>query len=327
MSLERSHHGRKVGLRLAVLLALAIGACVLRLMVGNGSLAWAESRAIFDLRLGRVLSGAAVGSGLAIAGVLLQSLLRNPLAAPDLLGLSAGAGFAVTLFTLLTGAAIGVASSGVPALLGSMAVLGFVWVLSQRRGLIDPVTMILVGVILSVLLGAGASLLRTLLPDQGQSAARWMMGSISDSVSRPTVYAVWGLVIVTGAVSWSMGRRFDAASLGEDEARSSGVPVGAVRAVQLVGAGVLTAGTILLAGPVGFVGLVCPHAARIILGPSHRALLIGAACCGIALVVGADAGVKSMPGPGGRVPVGVITSLIGGPIFLVILLRSRRAWS
>lgn len=312
---------------LGLIAAAAVLACLMRLFVGGASLGWPESEAILELRVNRVLSGSAVGAGLAVAGVLLQSLLRNPLAAPDLLGLSAGAGFAVTLYSLITGAAIGVAVSAIPALLGAVLVLGFIWTLSQKRGLIDPITMILVGVILAVLLGSGASLLRTLMPDQGQSAARWMMGSISDSTGRATILGVWAMVAIAGGVSWWFGRVFDAASLGEDEARSSGVPIRSIRLVQLIGAGVLTAGTILLAGPVGFVGLVCPHAARMILGPSHRTLLIGAALAGVALVVGADALVKAMPGPAGRVPVGVITSLIGGPVFLVILLRSRRAWS
>ncbi|MFK7883008.1 MAG: FecCD family ABC transporter permease [Phycisphaerales bacterium] len=314
-------------MKLSVFGLVAILACLVRLLVGGESLGWPGSSVILELRVNRVLAGAAVGAGLAIAGVLLQSLLRNPLAAPDLLGLSAGAGFAVTLFSLLTGAAVGVASSAVPALLGAVVVLGFIWILSQRRGLIDPITMILIGVILAVLLGSGASLLRSLMPDQGQSAARWMMGSISDSTGRATIWGVWAMVGVVGVQSWWMGRRFDASSLGQDEARSSGVPVRTVRVVQLVGAGALTAGTIVLAGPIGFVGLVCPHAARMILGPSHRGLIVGAACAGVALVVGADALVKAMPGPAGRIPVGVITSLIGGPVFLVILLRSRRTWS
>ncbi len=257
--------------------------------------------------------------------MLLQSLLRNPLAAPDLLGLSAGAGLAVTLWSLATGAAIGVAASALPALLGALAVLGFVLLVSQRRGLIEPVTMILVGVIVAMLLGSVMALVRTLLPDQGQSAGRWMMGVISDDASRPMVAGVWLATLAVGVASVRLGRLFDAASLGDDEARSSGVPVGMLRAVQLVGAGVLTAGTIVLAGPVGFVGLVCPHAARLLLGPGHRALIVGAALAGFALVVGADAAVKAFPGPAGRVPVGVVTSLIGGPVFLVLLLRGRRA--
>jgi iron complex transport system permease protein len=315
--------GRQVGLRLGLLLGLAAAAGLLRLLVGDGSLAWAESGAIFDLRLHRLLTGSAVGAGLAIAGVLLQSLLRNPLAAPDLLGLSAGAGLAVTLWSLATGAAIGVAASAVPALAGALGVLGFVWLLAQRRGLIDPVTMILVGVIVAVLLGSATALVRTQLPDQGQSASRWMMGVISDDVPRSAVGGVWAVTLGIGGLSVWMGRVFDAASLGEDEARASGVPIGLVRAVQLIGAGVLTAGTIILAGPVGFVGLVCPHAARILLGPGHRTLIFGAALAGIALVVGADALVKALPGPAGRVPVGVVTSLVGGPVFLVMLLRSR----
>lgn len=321
---------RQVWTRLLILLALAAGAGLLRLLVGGGSwggwggLAWPESWAILELRLARLATGAAVGAGLGVAGVLLQSLLRNPLAAPDLLGLSAGAGLAVTVWSLVTGAAIGVAASGLPALAGAMGVLGFVWLLAQRRGLIDPVTMILVGVIVAVLLGSVTMLVRTLLPDQGQSASRWMMGVISDDASRPVVVGVWGITLAVAGVSVWMGRLFDAASLGEDEARSSGVHLGAVRAVQLIGAGVLTAGAIVLAGPVGFVGLVCPHAARLLLGPGHRMLIVGAALAGIALVVGADAAVKAFPGPAGRVPVGVVTSLIGGPVFLVMLLRARR---
>jgi len=315
---------RQLGLRLGLLVLLAAGAGVLRMLVGGGGLVWPESGAIFDLRFHRLLTGSAVGAGLAIAGVLLQSLLRNPLAAPDLMGLSAGAGLAVTLTALLTGGAIGVAGSAAPALVGAMVVLGFVWVLSQRRGLVDPVTMILVGVILSVLLGSATALVRTQLPDQGQSAARWMMGAISDDAPRGAVAGVWLVTLAIGGVSLWMGRLFDAASLGEDEARSSGVPIGWVRAVQLVGAGVLTAGTIVLAGPVGFVGLVCPHAARLLLGPGHRVLVVGSALAGVALVVGADALIKAVPGPAGRVPVGVVTSLVGGPVFLAMLLRSRR---
>lgn len=313
-----------LAVRLAPLVLGAAVACLLRLLVGGPALAWPESGDILALRVDRVLTGSAVGAGLAIAGVLLQSLLRNPLAAPDLLGLSAGAGLAVTATALATGTAIGVASSALPALVGAMGVLGLVWLISQRRGLIDPVTMILVGVIVAVLLASVTALVRTQLPDQGQSAARWMMGAISDDASRPAVVGVWLAVVLVGSAAFAMGPSFDAASLGEDEARSSGVPIGLVRTVQLVGAGLLTAGTIVLAGPVGFVGLVCPHLARILLGPGHRALIVGSALAGVALVVGADALVKAFPGPAGRVPVGVVTSLVGGPVFLAMLLRSRR---
>lgn len=315
---------RRTSLGLAALAAAAVLACLLRLLVGGHALAWPESSAILDLRVHRVLTGAAVGAGLALAGVLLQSLLRNPLAAPDLLGLSAGAGLAVTLNSLMTGAAMGVAASAPPAFVGAAVVLALVWFISQRGGLIDPVTMILVGVILSVLLASATALVRTQLPDQGQSAARWMMGAISDDAAGSVVAGVWLVTAVVGGVSLWMAPTFDAASLGEDEARASGVPIGVVRSVQLIGAGVLTAGTIVLAGPVGFVGLVCPHAARLLLGPSHRGLIVGSILAGVALVVGADAAVKAFPGAAGRVPVGIVTSLIGGPVFLVMLLRARR---
>lgn len=306
-----------------LLIACAI-VVALRLMVGTEGWGIASDPSIHQLRLDRVFIGSIVGASLGLSGALLQSLLRNPLASPDLMGLSAGAGFAVTLRTWQVGSLLGASAAAFPALVGAMGVLFFVWFLSQRRGIIDPITMILVGVIVSVILGAATMLVVSMMPDRGFSVSRWMMGTLREQVDATTLMVCAGLVLVVVVWSGIAARSFDVMALGEDEARSIGVSVSRVRAGQFIGAGLLTAISIVLAGPIGFVGLVCPHLVRLLVGPGHRTLIIGSALAGIALVVGADTLVRAIPTDAGRIPIGVITSLIGGPVFLVMLMRMRR---
>lgn len=306
------------------LLIASIVVIALRLMVGSSSWGLSNDATIHELRLSRVIIGVLVGSSLGLSGALLQSLLRNPLASPDLMGLSAGAGFLVTLRTWQVGVALGAGAAAFPALLGAMGVLVFVWFLSQRRGLIDPITMILVGVIVSVILGAGTMLIASMMPDRGFAVSRWMMGSLREEVDRGMVsIAAATVLLVLGWAVYS-ARSFDVMSLGEDEARSIGVRIAPLRLGQFCGAGVLTAVSIVLAGPIGFVGLVCPHLVRLLAGPAHRTLMIGSALSGIVLVVGADTLVRAVPTGAGRIPIGVLTALIGGPMFLIMLLRMRR---
>ncbi|MEX0876661.1 MAG: iron chelate uptake ABC transporter family permease subunit, partial [Phycisphaerales bacterium] len=176
---------RRAILTISGLVLLCGVIAVARLMVGGAGgegFGFSDHERIHELRVHRVLVGAIVGASLGLAGALLQSLLRNPLAAPDLMGLTAGAGFAVTLRTWQAGVALGAGAAAFPALLGAIAVLVFVWVLSQRRGLIDPVTMILVGAIVSVILGAATMLVASLMPDRGFSVSRWMMGSLREDI-------------------------------------------------------------------------------------------------------------------------------------------------
>jgi len=304
------------------LLCIAVGG--LRLVVGSEGLGLSQHPEINEIRLHRLFIGSLVGGSLGLAGALLQSLLRNPLASPDLMGLTAGAGFAVTLRTWQLGIALGAGAAAFPALLGAISVLVFVWFLSQRRGLIDPVSMILVGVILSVILGAATMLVASLMPDRGFSVSRWMMGALREDISPAPIWISAGVLAVVLAWSIAVARGFDAMALSEDEARSVGVRVGMIRAGQLVGSGVLTAVSIVLAGPIGFVGLVCPHIVRLLAGPAHRTLVIGSMLAGVALVVGADTFVRLVSTDAGRIPIGVVTSLIGGPMFLVLLLKMRR---
>lgn len=309
---------------LIVLLGLCVAVAVLRLMVGSDGLGFSPNETIMDIRQQRVMVGGLVGASLGLAGVFLQSLLRNPLAAPGLMGLSAGAGFAVTLQTWIVGSAIGASAAAIPAFGGALGVLVCLWILSQRRGMLDPVTMILVGVIISVILGAATMLIASLMPDRGYGVSRWMMGMLREDLGMIEIYGAMGVLVVVLGVGLIWAEAFDVLALSEDEARSAGVRVGLVRNGQLIGAGILTAISIVLAGPIGFVGLVCPHIVRLLLGPAHRGLLIGSAMSGFVLVVGADTLVRLLATDAGRIPIGVITALVGGPMFLVMLLRSRR---
>ena len=310
---------------LAALLAAAVAAL---LLAGLGDLTESERAAILGLRTQRAGMAAAVGAALAVAGVMLQSLLRNPLASPDLLGLASGAGLAVMLSVYLAGAAGGVAlgagGAGAAALAGSCVTLAVVYALSQRRGFLDPVTLVLVGVIVSVMCGAGSMFIAVLSADPFSGVARWTIGALDDNVPLRWVWGVGGIVLAATALGAWAGPAMDAAALSEDEARSVGVPLGALRLMLFGLAGVLTAAAVVLAGPVGFVGLVCPHVARLLAGPSHRVVVVGSALAGAAMMVGADLVVRSLDLPGGRMPIGIVTAVLGGPVLIALLRHSSR---
>ncbi len=306
---------------LALLLALAIAA---RLFAGD---AVGGLHGIWELRVQRIIIGTLVGSSLGIAGVLLQSLLRNPLASPDLIGPTAGAGLAVmarayvahALGFATTGALSGAAANAPAALVGAVGVLALVYTLSQRRGLVEPISLVLMGVIISILCGAATMFLANLLGEEGFRVARWSIGALSEETSTATLVAVGagvGLGLVAGM---ALAPAMDVAALSDDEARSSGLSLGRLRFYLFALAGMLTAGSVVLAGPVGFVGLVCPHLVRLLAGPSHRTLVLGSALAGAALIVGADALTKAINLGGGRMPIGILTALIGGPVFILLL--------
>jgi iron complex transport system permease protein len=308
---------------LIVLVLLLAAAGAARLVVGGETLGWPDHPEVWGLRLHRLAAAGIVGGALALGGLFLQSLLRNPLASPDLIGLAPGAGFGVMLATYLNYLATGELTrwTGVagPALLGALGALGLVYFISQRRGLIDPAAMILVGVIVGLVFGAGTVFLQFQMPDRGQSAVRWLMGSISDETSGPQLIAAGGLVVLAVAGAVSAARLLDAASLEEDEARSVGLRVGRVRAGLFIASGALAAAAVVLAGPIGFVGLIAPHAARMAGGPRHAMLSVNSALAGAALLIAADALVKGIDLGAGRLPVGVLTAALGGPFFIVLL--------
>ena len=301
---------------LSILLALGLA---LRLTVEpGGGLGLPESAVVWGIRLDRAIAAIIVGASLGAAGVALQAMLRNPLASPDLLGMSAGAVLAVTL-----GRALGVhVPDELAALLGAVGALGLVLLLGRRRGQVEPVTLILVGVALAIGLGSLASAIRSAMPPSARPEDGWLFGTLTDGLTTERL-AVSGMVAVAGVLWIALrARALDAAAMGEDEALTTGVPLRRLRIEMLIVAGALTAVAVVLAGPIAFLGLVCPHLVRMVMGPRHAPLAFGAAMAGAILMLVSDSVVRVMPLETGRLPTGVVVAVLAAPA-LIVILRSQ----
>ena len=343
MKARGSHpHAVRGTLLLAAGLLLAIAArLTLAIPIDGGiELAW-PGGVVGELRVRAVAAAAGVGASLAVSGVLLQALLRNPLASPFVLGVSAGASLGVAVALTVAGSA-GLASTAIgawiaggggagmghvgPAMLGAVAALAVVAGLGRGGGRrwIDPLAVLLAGVVVSAVCGSLVLALEHVsTTGLRRGMLAWLTGSIDDLLPPGllvTVLACGGLGTLAAS---RMGASLDVLSLGEDEARSVGAPVHTVRVLLFGLAGALTAVAVAVAGPIAFVGLIAPHAARGLVGAGHRVLVPAAALAGAGLLVAADAAVQLVRIGGGRLPVGVFTAMIGGPLFLVILRRMR----
>jgi iron complex transport system permease protein len=298
---------------------------------GSLVLGWNEAAAWW--RLQATATAALAGAALGVSGTLLQGMLRNPLASPFILGLSGGAQAAMALLALLAwraGASASMASQLVAGTLGALAALMLTTALarSRERGL-DPTQLVLAGVVVAAIAGSLASLCEWLLPPgERDGVLAWSLGRVPEApepLLLGALGAALGLVLGIG-ITWS--RWLDALQLGDDEARSVGVSLGMTRAATVAGSSLLAASATALCGPLAFVGLVGPHAARALLGASHVRSVPGSALAGAALLLAADAARMLVPVHGGRLPVGLVCALAGGPAFLLLLRRSAgRAWS
>jgi iron complex transport system permease protein len=297
-------------------------------MAGGPAGAWApaDEAILLHVRLPRVAAGALAGAALAVAGVLFQGLLRNPLADPYIIGTSAGAAFAAAVaqaaglqFTLLGFGVLPVAGFA-----GGLATSFAVYGLARIGGRAPVVNLLLAGLVVSSILLYAMSLLMVLsetLQTQFRSLFTVLMGGIIVTGWRP-VAIVAPLVAAGIAAAWPLARRLNALTLGEEGAAAVGVDVERDKRL-IIGLGAfLTACAVSLSGIIGFAGLVVPHVLRLTAGPDHRGLIPGAALLGGAFLVVADALARSLFAPA-EVPVGVFTALVGGPFFLVILRRGR----
>ncbi|AQA06626.1 sugar ABC transporter substrate-binding protein [Mycobacterium sp. MS1601] len=279
---------------------------------------------VWELRLPRSILAALVGAGLALAGALMQALVRNPLAEPYLLGVSAGASVGATaVITLGALSSLGVWALSGAALIGSTVATLTVYAVARAQGGLTALRLILSGVVLSSAFMALSSLLVFTAgdPHAAESVMFWLLGSVAG--------ATWAKIPLTAAVvlvsfvaallihSW-----LDAYSVGADTAASLGVPVRAVRnalfAVQAVLVGVLVA----VSGGIGFVGLIVPHAARMLVGATHRAMLPVSVSIGALFMVWVDVISREVAAPR-EMPLGIITGLVGAPVFLYLMGRRR----
>lgn len=325
-------------LGLLVLLSLVVLAFLLRMVTGwvpreDGTwalaLSWPEPE-FRALRTGAATSAIAAGWALGLAGLFLQVLLRNPLASPWVLGLSSGAGLGV-MVAFAGAVLLGVSAPAggalvLPASVGALLALGITWALGRVNGVLEPLRLLLVGVVVASLAGALSMALQDAVP-HGLKAdfLDWMMGRIPEAPSGGVLLATFVLCAVISIIALVRSDTIDLACLGEDEARSSGLDIGRVRTGLFLAAGILTAAAVALVGPIGFVGLLAPHVGRLLVGPEHRALVPATCLAGILMLLGAEATRQFIDFGGGRLHVGVLTALLGGPFFLW-LLCSGRGW-
>lgn len=278
-----------------------------------------------EVRLPRVLLAGVVGGALAVAGVVFQALLRNALADPFVLGISGGAGLGAVIAVAFAGKITVAGLAGMPvfAFVGALVAITMVYLFARSGGAVNLHTMLLAGVVTNAICSSAIMALTvTLSYDQLQTVIFWLMGHLSTmrlaAVGHLALYVGAGLVVLL-----YVARDLNQMSLGESQAAILGTNVEWTKRLAFLGASLITGGAVAAAGLVGFVGLIVPHAMRLVIGPDHRLLIPASLLGGAAFLMLADAAARTVIAPT-ELPVGVITALLGGPVFLVLLVRRTR---
>ena len=322
----------RVGTVLLALLILLAAACLVSMAVGSAGYSVPEIlRALFseeksaiktiviNLRLPRIILAILIGASLAAAGALLQSVMRNPLADPGTIGVSAGAGTAATTILLL----FPNLTSSVPlfAFGGAALACVLIYMMAWKEG-VDPTRIILSGVAINSVLGAYNSLLQLLNSDSLEGVLAFMNGSLSgrswSQVRLLSVYASIGLVLAFLCI-----RSANALQLGDEMAKSLGVKVSGSRVLLSGVAAFLAASTVSVAGMIGFVGLVVPHISRLLVGSDYKAMLPTSVVLGALVLLVADTVGRTIV-PGMEIPVGIVMAVCGGPFFLYLLRKKGK---
>ena len=283
----------------------------------------AAETVVFDIRAPRVLAALLVGAALSAAGAAYQTLFRNPLVSPDILGVSAGAALGAVLAIFLS---LGLwAIQGFAFLFGLGAVAVAYVIAASLRGHDPMLVLVLAGVVLSSLLGACLALIKYLADPYNQLPAitYWLLGSLAaasfEDVRVSAIPVLIGLVVLL-LVRW----RITVLSLGDEEAASLGVAAGRVRALVVAAATLVTAAVVSISGIVGWIGLVVPHAARLLVGPDFRILFPVSVLFGATFLLGVDTLARGIARI--EIPLGVLTAFVGTPIFIWLLATTRRRW-
>jgi iron complex transport system permease protein len=312
---------------IVLLLAPTLGSTDIRLgRVFDTSIPWSDNvdaQIFFVARLPRVLAGALVGASLAAAGVVLQALLRNPLATPFTLGVSASAALGAMLAIAfnLDVSAFGTAAVSIAAFTGSLVGTVVVYLLATRinRALSTNV-LLLAGVTLNTFFSALITFVQYLIDfADWYRTARWLLGNLDVSSYGPIVASL-PLVGLSFALFALLPRPLNLLTLGEDVAAARGVDVGRAQRIAFLSASLATGAAIALAGPIGFIGVVVPHLVRLLVGADHRVVLPASILFGAAFLVVCDLIGRTAMAPI-ELPVGIVTAMIGGPFFIWLLLR------
>jgi iron complex transport system permease protein len=275
---------------------------------------------VWDVRLPRILTAALVGGSLAVAGVLFQAILLNPLADPYTLGVSSGAAFGASLALLVNISVLSAFSVPLFAFVGAVATLFVVLALASVDGRLGTGTLILSGVIVAAILSAGIGFIKHLADEQVAVIIFWLMGSFA-SRTWPHVLLVLAASLFGLLIAFYYGRDLNIMALGQRSSDSLGVDTARTRKVLLVVGSLVTATCVAVSGIIGFVGLITPHLMRFIVGPDNRTLIPVSFLAGAILLLGADTLTRAvLPS---EVPIGVLTALIGGPFFCYIFRKKQ----
>nr|WP_243758808.1 putative F420-0 ABC transporter permease subunit [Actinotalea soli] len=276
---------------------------------------------VWDLRMPRVLTAAAVGAGLGVAGAVMQSLTRNPLADPYLLGLSSGASLgAVAVLVLGVGVLLPVA-----AFVGAVAALAAALTLAGSLGTITPARTVLAGLAVAQLCAAGTSfvIFWSATGDSYREILGWLMGSLGGATWSSVAISL-GAVVVLLPVLLASARTLDAFAFGDTAAAALGIGVGRTRWALLTVVALLTGALVAVSGAIGFVGLILPHAVRLVVGAAHHRVLPLTALVGASFLVWADTAARTVFEPR-ELPVGIVTAFLGAPVFALLLWQRRSA--
>ncbi|MBF0662164.1 iron ABC transporter permease [Rhodococcus sp. BL-253-APC-6A1W] len=289
----------------------------------DSGLSTRQQAILWNIRMPRVVLGVLVGAMLAVAGAAYQGVFRNPLADPYLLGVSSGAGLGATL-AIVVGGAAGFAGVPIAAFAGGLLAVGATYALGRSVGGVrSEVVIILAGVAVAAFANAIQTFFMQLHDDTLRQVYSWMLGRLSTD-GWSDVVVVLPYVVVAVAVIALHRRTLDVMAVGDVEAASLGIHPARVRLLLVCVATLGTAAVVSASGLIGFVGIVVPHAVRLLVGPGHRMLLPLSLMVGATFLVLADVLARSVMSPS-ELPIGVVTAAIGAPFFLVVLRRSRGA--
>ncbi len=338
---DRVRRGRRVTAALALLLgctcviSLSQGAAgtdlwpVLYATLTGGGVAQMDRIILLDIRLPRMFMAVLVGASLAVSGAVMQGLFRNPLADPGIVGVSAGAGLgaitAIVLGGLLPAVLLeffGSSLIAIAAFLGAWGATIILYSVSTRRGQTSVATMLLAGIAIAALVGAMSGLLIYAADDaQLRSLTFWNLGSLAGA-TWTKLAAATPIMLAGIAAAPFLARGLNGMVLGEAAAMHMGIPVQRIKRIAVLSVAAATGAAVAVSGGIGFVGIVVPHLLRLATGPDHRTLLPNAALLGAALLLGADMISRSIVAPA-ELPIGIVTAVLGAPVFLYILLRRR----
>ena len=305
---------------LLLLLPISVGIAA---VVGLGSV---HNPAILSLRLARILGAGFAGAALSVSGAILQAILRNPLADPYVLGISAGGGLGAALMIVIGGlAALGVWSVPVASFAGAILTIFLVYALARKGGKVPTHSLLLSGVVVGAVFG---SILMFIVSTTQASTLHGVMGWLlgdTEIQHAPMLYILIAAVVVGIGVALLFSRDLNVMVLGEEPAAHLGLHVERVKKMFFVLSSLITGATVAACGLIGFVGLIVPHTVRLAIGPDHRYLIPASALGGASFLILADVAAHVLMPPQ-VIPIGVVTALLGGPFFIFLLRRRKRAY-